>query len=72
MQPGLRYSQVRKQMDILERSFLLKDFSPSLRKEFSRRLDEQVKGSMMEDILFVQLARGKALQERYRVTKYPD
>ena len=72
MQPGLRYSQVRKQMDILERSFLLKDFSPSLRKEFSRRLDEQVKGSMMEDILFVQLARGKALQERYRVTKYRD
>lgn len=59
-------------MDILERSFLLKDFSPSLRKEFSRRLDEQVKGSMMEDILFVQLARGKALQERYRVTKYRD
>lgn len=72
MQPGLRYSQVRKQMDILEQSPLLKDFSPSLRKEFSKRLDEQVKGSMMEDILFVQLAKDKTLQERYRITKYRD
>lgn len=72
MQPGLRYSQVQREMRILEQSELLGDFEPSLRQEFCRRLDETVKGAMMEDIIFVQLSLDKELKDQFLVTKYRD
>lgn len=69
-QPGLRYSQVKAELDILAKSPYLKEFSPSERKAFVRRLDDTVKGRMMEDILFVDLSKDEDIASVYQVATY--
>ena len=71
-QPGLRYSQVQKLMHTLEHSPLMNEYSPSERKVFRKRLDETVKGDILEDILYYQLVRDVDFQKSYNVTKYRD
>ena len=71
-QPGLRYSQVQKLMHTLEHSPLMNQYSPSERKLFRKRLDETVKGDILEDILYYQLIRDADFQKHYEVTKYRD
>lgn len=71
-QPGLRYSQVEKEKELLLGSKYLKEFQETMRRDFARRLDETIKGRIMENIVFLDLTKDKDVSSRYQVTTYRD
>lgn len=69
-QPGLRYSQVEKEKKLLLESKYLKGFQETMRRDFARRLDETIKGRIMENIVFLDLTKNEEVSARYQVTTY--
>lgn len=71
-QPGLRYSQVQEEKKHLMESPLLHGIPTTTRNDFAEKLDEIIKGRMMENILFLDLTKDPTVSSQYRVTTYRD
>lgn len=72
-QPGLRYAQVETMIDTLSKSEAMKkNYTLSFIKQIQKKLEEIVKGKMMEDIVYYHIAKDAKLQEKFQLTKYRD
>lgn len=69
-QPGLRYAQMTKEIELFASSAVLQQFSPASREFLAQKLKEDIKGRMLENILFYQLAKDKSVTDSYIVQKY--
>ena len=71
-QPGLRYCQVTAAMDLLKNSSVLSDLPYEVRNELCQQLDADVKGQLLEDIIFYQLAKEPGFSEKFSISKFND
>ncbi len=68
-QPGLKYSQCTAQVDVILNSCNI-NFSESQRKELSAQLANDIKGRMLEDIIYYQMAKDEEISREFRVSKF--
>ncbi len=68
-QPGLKYSQCTAQVEVILNSCNI-DFLESQRESLSQQLANDIKGRMLEDIIYCQLAKDEAISRDYRVSKF--
>lgn len=71
-QPGLRYCQVTAAMELIKSSSVLSAFPYEVRNELCQKLDEDVKGQLLEDIIFYQLAKEQDFSENFIINKFSD
>lgn len=71
-QPGLRYCQVTAAMELIKRSSVLSEFPYEVRNELCQKLDADVKGQLLEDIIFYQLAKEQDFANNFIIDKFSD
>ena len=70
-QPGLRYAQVEKETDLLlAHPLMTKHYTRAGLEELANKLMQDVKGRMLEDIIYYQLCKDKDVMKKYSVRKY--
>lgn len=68
-QPGLRYSQCTAQIKVISQSYNI-DFTEEQRRILSQTLDNDIKGRMLEDIIYYQLAKDNAFNQKFTINKF--
>ena len=69
-QPGLRYSQLENEMETLKNFNDFSKCSLKARKILFDKLESDIKGRMLEDIIFYQLAKDENISNNYYIFKY--
>ena len=69
-QPGLRYSQLESEREILESIDIPEDSTGELRTLLLEKLESDIWGQMLEDIVFYQLARDESICKEFKVRKF--
>lgn len=69
-QPGLRYSQLENEMEVLKNTKELLQCSSEVRNFIYDKLESDIKGRMLEDIIYYQLAKDKKIASEYNIFKY--
>ena len=68
-QPGLRYSQCTAQINVISRSYNI-NFTEEQRQNLSQTLDNDIKGRMLEDIIYYQLAKDNTFNQIFTINKF--
>lgn len=68
-QPGLRYSQCSAQSETILKSENI-SFTDEQRMNLKTTLDNDIKGRMLEDIIYYQLAKDELFAKRYEINKF--
>ncbi len=69
-QPGLRYSQLESELNVLKNSKELLACPAQIRNIVYDKLESDIKGRMLEDIIFYQLAKDEKISYKYSTFKY--
>ncbi len=69
-QPALRYNQLQQLVENLKNSPALSVLSPVERTFLGELISEDIKGRMLEDIVYYQLAKDDEIKQKYNVSKY--
>lgn len=70
-QPGIRYSQMEKILDEVKNDPMIRDrYTDVAQKKVWKRLQENVLGKLMENVVFIDLAKNPDIAKQYKVTNY--
>lgn len=69
-QPGLRYSQLQKESWLFSLKPLLDCFQNDIARKLEDTLRNDIEGKLLENIIFVQLAKNKKIHTEFMISKY--
>lgn len=72
IQPGLRYCLFEEARKKLQESDAFQSFSPDVCDFILTRMDENVKGHILEEIIYYQMLTDEKINHKYMVDKYRD
>jgi len=70
IQPGIRYSQLEAEKEVLEDIDIPEDTDGNLRAMLKKKLESDIVGQLLEDIVYFQLAKDKAICKDFNVRKF--
>ena len=72
IQPGLRYCLFEEAKKELQKNDEFQSYSPEIQKFILTRMDENVKGHILEEIVYYQMLTDEKIHQQYMVDKYRD
>lgn len=70
IQPGLRYAQLEKEVEVLRDYKEIQDLPFAVHNVLFNKLESDIKGRMLEDIIYYQLAKDKEFSSDFSIKKY--
>ncbi len=72
-QPGIRYAQMEKQIELLMLHPVMKNtYNITEREALTLKLKQDIQGQLLEDIIFYQLYKDNTINKDYCITKYQE
>lgn len=71
-QPGLRYSQLEGLLDSVKAARAFDALAPAMREKICDILSSDIKGRMLEDIIYYHLAKDKNIPGQYEIGKFKN
>ena len=72
-QPGIRYAQMEKQIEMLMLHPIMKEaYNVTEREALAVKLRQDIQGQLLEDIIFYQLYKDNVINKEFYITKYQE